>query len=231
MNNIQIYIIVEGQTEQTFIKDVLTPYMATRSLYLFPVIIGKPGHKGGDIRFERAKPDIERFLNQRKDTYVSTMFDYFRINEDWPGFKDVKNQKEKGVNYSADQKAEVLEKAMKKEIVNSFSNADTIHRFIPYIQMHEFEALLFTNAGILAEKTNTKVSSIQEILQLYNDLPEEINEDPQKAPSKRLEKLIHGYRKVFYGKVISETITIDTICKKCPHFNNWLTHFESLLEQ
>jgi len=159
MSSVDIYIVVEGQTEQTFVRDVLAPQMAHREIYLHPALIGKPGHKGGDVRFERAK------------------------------------------------------------------NAES--RFIPYIEMHEFEALLFSDADILAEKTEIDVSQISEILKEYNN-PEEINDDPVKAPSKQLMALKNGYRKVANGKTISEAIGIQTIRRQCAHFNNWLAKFEHL---
>lgn len=104
---------------------------------------------------------------------------------------------------------------------------NAIKRFIPYIEMHEFEALLFSNADILAEKTEIDVTKITNILDKYSN-PEEINDDPAKAPSKQLEALTNGYRKVASGKTISAVIGIQTIRKKCPHFNNWLTRLESL---
>ena len=85
MNSVDIYIVVEGPTEQTFVRDVLAPYMAQKRIYLYPVLIGKPGHRGGDVRFVRAKNDIGIFLKQRNDTYISTMFDFFRIDSNWPG--------------------------------------------------------------------------------------------------------------------------------------------------
>lgn len=62
MNSVNIYIVVEGQTEQTFVRDVLAPQIAYKGIYLHPALIGKPGHKGGDIRFDRAKIDICNFL-------------------------------------------------------------------------------------------------------------------------------------------------------------------------
>ena len=66
-----------------------------------------------------------------------------------------------------------------------FAGYNAKSRFIPYIEMHEFEALLFSDADILAEKIGINVSQIREILEEYNS-PEEINDDPAKAPAKRL---------------------------------------------
>ena len=75
MNNIEVYIIVEGQTEQTFVRDILAPEMLHKGVFLYPILIGVPGHRGGGVRFDRAKNDIGNFLKQRIDTYCSTVFD------------------------------------------------------------------------------------------------------------------------------------------------------------
>ena len=227
MNSIDIYIVVEGQTEQTFVRDVLAPQMAYEGIYLHSVLIGKPGHKGGDIHFDRAKNDIGIFLRQRNDTYISTMFDYFRIDSKWPGKVEVRRQIRKGATLTAIQKAEILEAATRNEIVRTFSGCDSENRFVPYIEMHEFEALLFSDADILSEKTEIDVLKIRRIIEEYNN-PEEINDDPAKTPAKRLEALKNGYRKVAMGKTVSEAIGIQTIRRQCPHFNNWLTKLEYL---
>ena len=227
MSSIEIYIVVEGQTEQTFVRDVLAPQMAHRRIYLHPALIGKPGHKGGDVCFEKAKNDIGNFLKQRNETYVTTMFDYFRIDSKWPGRDKVHRRIRNGGSLTAIKKAEILEAATSDEIIKVFADYNPENRFIPYIEMHEFEALLFSDADILAEKTEIDVSQIREILQEYNS-PEEINDDPVKSPAKRLEALKTGYRKVAYGKTISEAIGIQTIRRQCAHFNNWLTKLEHL---
>lgn len=227
MSSIEIYIVVEGQTEQTFVRDVLAPSMVHKGIFLYPALIGKPGHKGGDIRFDKAKNDIGHFLRQRNDTYISTMFDYFRIDSQWPGKAEVLRQTQNGTALTASHKAEILEAATSNEIVKTFPGCNTENRFVSYIEMHEFEAMLFSDADILAEKTEIDVSKINEILVKYNN-PEEINDDPANAPSKQLEALKNGYRKVANGKTISETIGVQTIRRQCVHFNNWLTKLESL---
>ncbi|HAD05235.1 MAG: hypothetical protein A2091_03630 [Desulfuromonadales bacterium GWD2_61_12] len=227
MNSIEIFIVVEGPTEQTFVRDVLAPQMAHKGIFLYPALIGKPGHKGGDIRFDKAKNDIGNFLKQRNDTYITTMFDYFRIDTEWPGRAEVLRRLQNGTTLTASHKAEILEGATRNEIMNAFPGCDAETRFVPYIEMHEFEALLFSDADILAEKTEIKISLIRKIIEVY-DNPEEINDDPTNAPGKRLESLKSGYRKVAMGKSISEAIGIQSIRKQCPHFNDWLTKLELL---
>ena len=226
MSGVDIYIVVEGQTERTFVRDVLAPYMAVKGIYLYPALIGKPGHKGGNIHFDRVKNDIGNFLRQRKDTYILTMFDYFRIDSDWPGKQEVRHRIGNRAVLSAISKAEMLETATRQKIGESFGY-DSERRFIPYIEMHEFEALLFSDADILAENTDIDISYLIRILEEYNN-PEEINDDPAKAPSKRLETLNNGYRKVAMGKTVSEAIGIQAIRRQCPHFDNWLTKLEHI---
>ncbi len=230
MNSVDIYIVVEGQTEQTCVRDVLAPQIAHNGIYLHPTLIGNPGHKGGDIRFDRAKIDICNFLKQRNDTYISTMFDYFRIDSKWPGKAEVHRQIQNGTTLTAIDKAEILETATRNEIVKIFSGCNSENRFIPYIEMHEFEALLFSDVDILAEKTEIDVSHIRGIINEYNN-PEEINDDPVKAPSKQLRALKNGYRKVAMGKSVSAAIGIQAIRKQCLHFDNWLTKLEHLKEK
>lgn len=227
MSNVEIYIVVEGQTEQTFVRDVLAPQMVSDCIYLYPVLIGKPGHKGGDIRFDRAKRDIGNLLKQRNDIFVSTMFDYFRIDADWPGRSEASRKGQSGAKLTAAEKAEILEKATHDEIMHAFPEYGSEKRFVPYIEMHEFEALLFSDVDILAERSGIHSSELIRILNQYAN-PEEINDDPVKSPSKRLESLITGYRKVAMGKNIAEAIGIQTLRKQCSHFNEWLKRLECL---
>lgn len=230
MSSISVYIVVEGQTEQTFVRDILAPQMANHGIYLHPSLIGKPGHKGGCVRFDRAKNDIGNFLKQRPDIYVSTMLDYSGIDSEWPGKADVIQRIQDGGCVTAIQKAEIIEAATLEEIIEAFANCTAGSRFVPYIEMHEFEALLFSDADILADMIEIDISKIQQTIYMYNN-PEEINDDPAQAPSKRLEVLRNGYRKVADGKSIAEAIGIQAIRNQCPHFNTWLTKLEQLKEE
>lgn len=224
MNNADVYIIVEGQTEQTFIRELLGPKLGHSGIYLHPVLIGKPGHKGGDIRFERAKIDIGNFLKQRPDTFISTMFDFYGIETSWPGRAEIQSSD------TALEKAGKIEKETLSEIKKSFPDLNITNRFIPYIEMHEFEALLFSDAPTLANKIGVNPVEIDNILSECGG-PEEINDDHKSSPSKRLQNLLDKkYRKVAMGKTIAEAIGIQTIREKCPHFNEWLERLELLVK-
>ena len=89
-NYAEVVALVEGPTEQRFIKELLAPYMFDRSVFLTPIILDKPGEKGGDIKFARAKNDIEKHLKQRSETWVTLMVDFYGIRGDWPGYHESK---------------------------------------------------------------------------------------------------------------------------------------------
>ncbi|MCK5797154.1 MAG: DUF4276 family protein [Deltaproteobacteria bacterium] len=222
-----VYIVVEGQTEQTFIRDVLAPEMGGRGLFLFAVLVGKPGHKGGDIRFERVSEDVIRFLKQRPDTYVSTMLDYSRIDINWPGADAVRALCAEGTKVSASQKGEILEQETVARIEKILPENEIARRFLPYVEMHEFEALLFSNAEVLVRKMNVDMADIMEILGPY-DGPEEINSDPEKTPSKRLLGFDPAYRKVAMGRILAAAVGVQEMRLQCPHFDGWLARLEGL---
>ncbi|MBM4027097.1 MAG: DUF4276 family protein [Planctomycetes bacterium] len=155
------------------------------------------------------------------------MFDYFRIDADWPGRAEVRRRVKSGAALTARQKADILETAMQRALEEAYPLSNAERRFIPYIEMHEFEALLFSDARILAEKTDIDISAIHRILDEHGE-PEEINDDPQQAPSKQIMALNNSYRKVTMGKAIAEAIGIPTLREKCSHFNEWLIRLERL---
>lgn len=221
-NVVNIVAIVEGPTEQIFMRDILAPYLWTKEIYITPIIVTKPGQKGGDVKFSRVKNDIEKHLKQRLDTYLTLFVDYYGIKQDWPGVSDAKlinDPKEKAarINQATIQKVEEL-----------WSEYNPSRRFIPYIAMHEFEALLFSDSTILAQKLNVEKSSVDLILNECDE-PENIDDSPLTAPSKRLESLSPRFKKTTTGIAIAKEIGLLTIREKCPIFNEWLTKIEQLV--
>ena len=221
MNNRRVVVIVEGQTELTFVRNILAPELGCHGIFMMPSLIGKPGHKGGNVRFERAVKDIERFLRQESNTFVTTMFDYFRIGHDWPGRNDVRPR------FTAAQKAVVMEDATAIQVANLCPDLNVPCRFLPYLAMHEFEALLFSEARTLADGLNVSESTIAAILSQCGE-PEEINEGADSSPSKRILTLNRYYRKVAMGTSIAERIGIARMREACPHFNRWLSKLNDL---
>lgn len=219
---IEVVAIVEGRTEQTFIEKLLAPYLGHRGIYLHATQLSKPGEKGGDVKFSRAKRDLGNHLKQRPDTFITTMVDYYGVKE-WPGIERVPERA------TPDQIATTINSAPKKKVVSLFTNSQTDYRFIPFILIHEFEALLFSDSEILANQLGAEISEIAAVISKFGN-PEAINSNPETAPSKRLDKWSPGKRflKTTMGIKIAEEIGIDKMRQECPQFDSWLSELEDI---
>ncbi len=226
MNSVIVNIVVEGPSERNFIHSVVTPYLAEQGVYVAASVVGKAGHKGGNVKFERVLTDIKNYLKQRDDTFVSTMVDYFRLDTNWPGMDEIQSRLSSGETVPLDEKSRILQQATLKSVSSALPDiAKLEERFIPYIQMHEFEALLFSDANILAAQMKINLNDLQLVIDEY-ETPEHINTDPIKAPSKRIAQLAGYYKKVRQSLPIAQQIGLTKMRQQCQLFNQWLNFFE-----
>jgi len=126
-------------------------------------------------------------------------------------------------------KKNIFMHATKAKVIESFAEQRAAERFIPFIAVHEFEALLFSNTEILSKQLGIKISQIEEVLTTCGE-PEAINNSPQTAPSKRLDLWSKGgkFPKTTTGIAVAKEIGIKQIRQKCPVFNSWLEKLEKL---
>ena len=221
----RVYVVVEGQTERAVIQQVFAPSLADRGILLSPRIVGKPGKKGGDCRFERVLPEICNLILQENDTFVTTFFDYYALPNDWPG-----RIKSRELNLYL-QKAETIESGLKNAVLDQFEKLNP-NRFIPYIQMYELEALLFADSKIMGDILNVDGKLFQNILEEHGGLCETINDSKTTAPSKRIMSIVPSYKKGSsvnaHGWRILKQIGIQKIREQCLHFNDWIQKLERL---
>ena len=217
---ITVKVVVEGQTAQKFIGEILAPYLASKGIFITPIVASKKGQKGGDIKFQRVKKDIANFLAQRNVDIVSTFVDYYGIKE-WPG-KDTILQ-----HSTPEQIAATMNTAAKTEICQEYDHLNPTQRFIPFIAVHEFETLLFSDTKALADGLGIDKETIDATVNEFPSL-EHINNSKETAPSKRLEKWHPQYGKTTTGIAIAKTIPVDTMRAKCPLFNQWLSAIEAV---
>ncbi|MDP8238242.1 MAG: DUF4276 family protein [Candidatus Hatepunaea meridiana] len=220
---IRLNFVVEGKTEQAFIRDVIAPYLSEYSIFATArcVETGRKKsriYRGGISKYEKVRRDIIRWISQEqsRNVFFTCMFDLYRLPDTFPGYSDA-------VKYSnPSQQASIIEDCLCKDI------AHPRDRFIPYIQLYEFEALLFSSPKSIVSRFPSQSSIINQIIEINNqfDTPEHINLD--NPPSKRLISLIPNYNKAKDGTSITSIIGIDTIRQECPHFNNWIKKLESL---
>lgn len=209
-----LYILGEGQTEEQFVNEILRPYFASNDIYDVRCILMEtsPGHRGGDVSYQRYKLNAEKLLKREKDIIVTSLIDFFKLRTDFPKYQEAidthPNDNILRVNF--------LENAIAENIDHQ--------RFIPYIQLHEFEGLLFSSTegfDFLPEIPESNRAALKEAVEKY-DNPEFLNDGALTAPSKRLERLIPGYQKTFHGPLLAEVITLNIIKSKCERFKDWL---------
>jgi hypothetical protein len=154
----------------------------------------------------------------KPDSYFTTMFDLYALPDNFRGF-----EKAQSMN-NVSTKVAFLEEQLKNEFTSPC--------FLPYIQIHEFEALIFTDPPKLTYEYPYSQKEISRLIRSVEafETPEDINDGPNTAPSKRIIQAIPEYegRKVSSGPIVTEKIGLANIRKRCPHFYDWLTGLESL---
>ncbi|MEZ8025428.1 DUF4276 family protein [Vibrio sp. 1F255] len=217
-----VHVICEGQTEEAFVKELLVEPFALKGIYLMPGLIGRPGHKGGNFKFDRLYPDIEKRLLADRNCYCTTFFDFYGLPATFPG----KNAVTPAAVVT--EKAQSLQDALNEKLTEKIG-VDAMRRFIPYVQMYEFEGLLFSDPIKMAQGMD-RVDLEQNFVDIAKafDSPEHINNSPQTAPSKRIESLVFGYEKPLLGTLAALEVGLDTMREKCPLFDSWLTKIEAL---
>ena len=221
MNNfIEVIAIVEGKTEQDFIKNILSPYLSVRNIFITATQVSKPGSKGGDVKYSRVVND--NHLKQRSNTIVTTMLDLYGLKE-WPKLQQIRS------NRIYDNMLENLYTETNNALKGRFKEHEIEHRIIFYFSIYEFEALLFSDPELLAKGLSIKVDEINKILDKFNS-PEKINNNPNSSPSKQLNRLTQdgNLKKISQGISIAKEIGIDKMRAKCPHFNLWVKQLENL---
>jgi hypothetical protein len=215
-------ILVEGQTEERFVKDVLAPHLAGSQLYITPTllttkVVKGTNFKGGVTSFGNFESDLRRLLggagSVRNSALVTTMLDYYRLPAGFPGMADRPASAESVI------RIQHVEDALSKYFRDG--------RFIPFLALHEFEAWIFscptTLPNVMAESAKRP-----QFAAICNSVetPEQINDRPGHNPAARIEALFPTYRKPLHGPTATKRIGLQLIRDRCPHFNDWLHNLE-----
>lgn len=214
----RLYLFAEGQTEQTFADTVLSAHLANYGVYLQGAVLiahaRRKGrvHRGGGRRYLPMKNDILRFTSQEHvtDVFFTSMIDLYAIHSDFPGLGDADK-----LRHDPYQRVEFLQAAWAQDIADP--------RFIPFIQLHEYEAYLFTEPGefeFFYSGAKKQIAKLREIADSYRS-PELIDDGQHTAPSKRIVAAFPDYEaaKAAIGPQVGELIGIQAIRNKCPHFD------------
>ena len=221
-----LHILCEGQTEQGFADKVLKPYLQAHGIASVKSTMVTTNRKkniqGGMLSYQQAKQDLcILFVSSKDDEYTShiftTMFDFYALPNDFPNYSEA---------IKIQDKYQMID-----SVEASFANDINECRFIPYIQLHEFEALVFCGIEYLKElypECDKSVKILNNVLAEF-DNPELINHGSSTAPSKRIIHAIESeakqrykYNKPKSGTFVTENVGIDKLRHDCPHFNKWI---------
>jgi hypothetical protein len=210
-------MVVEGQTEETFVRDILAPTLGENTVFadFHRVTTGRKGtriHRGGFLRYEHLRRDLTIWMkqDQQPDAWFTTMVDLYGLPADVPGYE------KSGLISDPFQKVQFLEDALKSDLNHA--------RFVPYIQLHEFEALLLSDPGCFSVAFPDQAVGINSLTRIRQaaSSPEHIDDGVETAPSKRIRDLFPQYKKPVHGPIIARRIGLSRIRQECAHFNTWL---------
>nr|WP_294858670.1 DUF4276 family protein [uncultured Fluviicola sp.] len=211
----RIIIICEGETEREFCLTMLAPHFVELNIHIQPPLIKKS--MGGVVNWKYIKEQIEQHLKHDRSAYVTTLIDYYGLykKHSFPRWEEIERVQDKN------QRMDEMERAMFEDI-----NEELRPRYIPYIQLHEFEGLLFNEKQIFHDVIpKNELIGLPELEQVFRDYsnPEMINNTRHTSPSHRLMRIIDGYDKIVYGNIIAEIIGLEKIRSKSPRFNAWIS--------
>jgi hypothetical protein len=226
----RLLIHVEGQTEEVFVNELIRPHLLGNGFESVSArLLGNARlrHRRGGIKaWSAVRDDIVRHLSSDRSCFSTTMVDYYALPANgpkaWPGREHANH-----VTYR--HKAATVENAAILDIASALDVPKERSRFIPYVVMHEFEALLFSDCQAFADGIGKPdLATVFQGIKDQFSSPEEINDSPITAPSKRVELLVPGYQKPFFGNLAALTIGLPKMREQCPGFAQWLTRLEAL---
>ncbi len=209
----RVYIFCEGQTEESFVRELLQPYFERLNIVINPIVLRTSSQgKGGVVSYGKVKQQVLQKCKEDSKAYITTFIDYYALPKDFPPFTK-----------TADSIGNV--KAASKVFQNDIAQPN----FIANLTAHEFEGLLFSAPQVFANWFDDK-GVVSELTKISSEFitPEHINDGVQTAPSKRLLNVCSSYDKVLHGSLISLDIGLDTICQECHVFNAWIVQLEKL---
>lgn len=216
----KVLILVEGLSEEIFVKRTLAPHLSAHNVFPIPSILWTKrekkggGFRGGVTSYDQIRRDVVNLLSDTSAIRVTTLLDFYGLPHDFPG-------KAALATANAILRVSALEQAFATDINHQ--------RFCPFLTLHEFEAWLFSAPAVVAN--HFAKAYLEGQLQNIADTaggPELINEHPNSHPKERISRLVPSYKETSDGPVICSKIGLNIIRQGCPHFHDWLSALENL---
>lgn len=225
----RLLVHVEGETEESFVNELLAPHLQRYDYSRVSArLIGnaRQRHRRGGIRaWSAVRKEIVSHLKDDPESIATTMVDYYGLpqtgSKAWPGRSEASRM-------AFPQKGETVEVALSIDVGQAMGDGFDQRHFIPYVMVHEFEALLFSDCegfgrGIGRTNLSTQFQRIRD--EFAN--PEEIDDSPETAPSKRIQGIVPQYQKPLMGNLAALEIGLPSMRSACRHFDDWLKRLET----
>lgn len=222
----EVLVLCEGQTEREFVRRHVAPAVAGQGVALSGTLVGKTHRKRGGIRgwavYER---ELIRLASERADRHLALLVDYYAMPADWPGRAEAAGR-------PLAERGAYVEQRLAEQADPVFRD-----RFVPCVQYHEFESLLFVDGWTTAweldavgrPRSSAAVEKkINEAVAAAGGQAEWVNDGPDSAPSKRIAQMIVGYDKVAWGNQVVDAVTLPRLRKGCPWLDRWMAALQAL---
>jgi len=224
---IRLRILVEGETEEDFVNEVLRDHLASKGILVTANHLGLSRSNRGIVGWQNASKYICNSLKEDPGIVVTTLVDFYALKKDWPGLHEASRTR-----YS--ERSSIMAAEINKDLKNRLKKLWNPHRCIPFVLIHEFETLLFADPVNAASAVGiSSLAGPMEEIAASVSSPEEINDSRQTAPSKRLIKIFREngfghYDKRVHGNVAALGIGLPRLRESCPQFGAWLDSIENL---
>jgi hypothetical protein len=226
----RLLVHVEGQTEEAFVNELLRGHLLAHGYESVSArIIGNArqrSHRGGIRSWSSVRKDIVRHLKEDPSSLSTTMIDYYGMPRSgeraWPG-------RAQAPSLATGAKGQAVENALLADVVSEMGENFDRRRFVPFVVMHEFEGLLFSDCALFARAIYQPQAahSFQAIRDSF-DTPEDINDAPNTAPSKRVAILAPAYDKPLFGVLAALDVGLARMREACPQFRKRLVALEAI---
>jgi hypothetical protein len=230
---IRLHVLAEGQTEEGLVNNILAPALGAYNVFAdtHRITTGRRHgriSRGGLRNYEHLARDLILWMkeDQNADSWFTTMVDFYGLPNNFPGREAAQR-----AGSALDEIAH-LEDEFGRDIANRLDGLPVSQRFIPYIQLHEFEALLFSDPASFIVAFPNEPKAIAQLTAIRKQFPspEDIDDGSLTAPSKRILNLLPDYQKPVAGLLIVQQIGLATIRSECRRFDNWLARLTALVD-
>jgi hypothetical protein len=224
----RLFVVVEGQAEEAFVKGILGPHLRSRGVEATPIIVatsrrsGGRKHKGGG-HWKHWEADLLRVMREQAPAgaWITTMFDLYGLPRDFPDIEAIR------AGRGADEKVAAAERALHGALAGMIGE----RHLIAHVQRHEFEALVLAALDHLAALLDDPrdLDGLESLRREIGRIPpEDVDDGEDTAPSRRLAKHIPGYDKVLHGELALTSATVPALAGACPHFGHWVRRLEAV---